>query len=75
MTICLTRNEWWGTIPNKNTLLLEEKDIVYLIKEKIGLKNFLIQLMDSLETGFKKFADNRITGPGEIRSSSFPLVQ
>jgi ornithine cyclodeaminase/alanine dehydrogenase-like protein (mu-crystallin family) len=52
--------------------LLEEKDIVYLIKEKIGLKNFLLQLMDSLETGFKKFADRRITVPARYEFF-FPL--
>lgn len=48
---------------DKDTLLLEEKDIIRLIKEKVGLKNFLLQLMESLETGFKRFADKRITVP------------
>jgi ornithine cyclodeaminase/alanine dehydrogenase-like protein (mu-crystallin family) len=43
--------------------LLEENDIIFLIKEKIGLKNFLLLLMDSIETGFKKFAEKRITVP------------
>jgi alanine dehydrogenase len=48
---------------SKRTLLLDEKDIVCLIKEKIGLKNFLLHLMESLETGFKRFADKRIRVP------------
>ena len=48
---------------SKRTLLLEEKDIVSLIKEKIGLKNFLLHLMESLETGFKRFAEKRIKVP------------
>jgi len=50
-------------ISDKGALLLEEQDIVYLIKEKIGLKNFLLQLMESLEAGFKKFASKKITVP------------
>jgi alanine dehydrogenase len=52
-----------NTTPSKGTLLLDEKDIVSLIKEKIGLKNFLLHLMESLETGFRRFADKRIRVP------------
>jgi alanine dehydrogenase len=52
-----------SNMASKGTLLLEEKDIVSLIKEKIGLKNFLLQLMESLEIGFKRFTDKRIKVP------------
>lgn len=50
-------------ISYESTLLLEEKDIVYLIKEKIGLDNFLLQLMESIESGFKKFSNNEMRVP------------
>jgi alanine dehydrogenase len=52
--------------------LLDEKDIVSLIKEKIGLKNFLLHLMESLETGFKMFSDKRIKVPARYELF-FPL--
>jgi alanine dehydrogenase len=51
---------------------LDEKDIVSLIKEKIGLKNFLLHLMESLETGFKMFSDKRIKVPARYELF-FPL--
>jgi ornithine cyclodeaminase/alanine dehydrogenase-like protein (mu-crystallin family) len=52
--------------------LLQEKDIVHLIKEKVGLQDFLLQLMESLETGFKRFAAKKITVPARYEFF-FPL--
>ena len=46
----------------QDTLLLEESDILYLIK-KTGLKNFLNQLRNNLESGFKDFFLQKIQVP------------
>jgi ornithine cyclodeaminase/alanine dehydrogenase-like protein (mu-crystallin family) len=47
----------------QGTLLLEEADIVHLIRDKIGLQNFLEQILNALEKGFKQFAVNQIMVP------------
>jgi ornithine cyclodeaminase/alanine dehydrogenase-like protein (mu-crystallin family) len=47
----------------KGTLLLEEADIVYLIRDRIGLDGFLNQILEALERGFKEFATKQITVP------------
>lgn len=46
---------------HRDTLLLEEDDIVSLVKEKIGLEEFLDKLYDALEEGFGLLAAKRIT--------------
>lgn len=46
----------------QDTLLLEESDIIHLIK-KTGLENFLNQLRDELESGFKDFFLQKIQVP------------
>jgi hypothetical protein len=43
----------------KGTLLLEEADVVHLIKDRIGLDSFLNQILEALEIGFKEFAIKR----------------
>jgi ornithine cyclodeaminase/alanine dehydrogenase-like protein (mu-crystallin family) len=47
----------------KGTLLLEEADIVHLIKDRIGLQNFLYQVLETLEKGFRQYATKQITVP------------
>jgi ornithine cyclodeaminase/alanine dehydrogenase-like protein (mu-crystallin family) len=47
----------------KGTLLLEEADVVHLIKDRIGLDSFLNQILEALEIGFKEFAIKQITVP------------
>jgi len=50
------------SIFQQDTLLLEESDIIHLIK-KTHLDNFLNQLRDELESGFRDFAQNKIQVP------------
>jgi ornithine cyclodeaminase/alanine dehydrogenase-like protein (mu-crystallin family) len=47
----------------QGTLLLEEADVIHLIRDKIGLQNFLQQILKALEEGFKQFAVNQIVVP------------
>jgi ornithine cyclodeaminase/alanine dehydrogenase-like protein (mu-crystallin family) len=47
----------------EGTTILEESDIVLLIKEKIGLENFLNQLRQTLEDGFRYFGEGKIIVP------------
>lgn len=47
----------------KGTLLLEEADIVHLIKDRIGLQKFLYQVLETLENGFRQYAAKQITVP------------
>ncbi|PWU78894.1 MAG: hypothetical protein DLM72_20230 [Candidatus Nitrosopolaris wilkensis] len=47
----------------KGTLLLEEADIVHLIRDKVGLENFLCEVLKTVEEGFKQFATKQITVP------------
>jgi hypothetical protein len=42
---------------------MEEADVVHLIRDKIGLQNFLQQILKALEKGFKQFAVNQIVVP------------
>ncbi len=51
------------TVFHKGTLILEENDIIHLIKNKITLENFLKELFNVLENGFKKFAKGQIINP------------
>jgi len=48
---------------HKNTLILEENDIIHLIKDKITLENFLKKLFTVMENGFEKFAKRQIINP------------
>jgi hypothetical protein len=45
---------------HKGTLILEENDIIHLIKDKIAIENFLKELFTAMENGFKKFAKKQI---------------
>lgn len=51
------------SIFHKGTLLLEETDIVHLLKDKITLNSFLSRLIKDLEEGFKQFAERQIVTP------------
>lgn len=51
------------SIFHKGTLLLEETDIVHLLKDKITLNSFLSHLIKALEEGFKQFAERQIVTP------------
>ena len=51
----------------KGTLLLEEADILHLIKDRIGLQNFLYQVLETLEKGFRQYATKQITVQSSTR--------
>ncbi|MDQ6724257.1 MAG: hypothetical protein M3Z01_08345, partial [Thermoproteota archaeon] len=51
------------TVFHKGTLILEENDIIHLIKDKITIENFLKELFTVIENGFKKFAKGQIINP------------
>ncbi len=51
------------SIFQQGTLLLEEADVIHLIRDKIGLQSFLQQVLKTLEKGFKQFAVNQIIVP------------
>ncbi len=51
------------SIFHKGTLLLEETDIVHLLKDKTTLNSFLSHLINDLEEGFKQFAERQIVTP------------
>jgi ornithine cyclodeaminase/alanine dehydrogenase-like protein (mu-crystallin family) len=51
------------TVFHKGTLILEENDIIHLIKDKITIERFLKELFTTMESGFKKFAKRQIINP------------